>query len=128
MRKENKSPYYLIDEAFHGYGKHEESGWDTDHRGAGQFYAPSVRIRPVKSVNTKFPTFRRKNITEETSGVVTLEACLRIVSGDGFYFTPTYTESDGRIIQQWEKVEYKPEATEADYINALEDLGVKFGE
>ena len=86
MRKENKSPYYLIDEAFHGYGKHEESGWDTDHRGAGEFYAPSVRIRPVKSVNTKFPTFRRKNITEETSGIVTLEALFRIVSGDGFYF------------------------------------------
>ena len=47
-------------------------------------------------------------------------------SGDGFYFTPTYTESDGRIIQQWEKVEYEPEATEEDYINSLEELGVRF--
>lgn len=48
-------------------------------------------------------------------------------SGDGYYFTPIYTESDGRIIQQWEKHEIPDEATEADYINALEDLGVSFG-
>ena len=42
------------------------------------------------------------------------------------YYTPIYTESDGKIIQQWKKVEYEPEATETDYINALEDLGVNF--
>ena len=53
MRKENKSAYYLIDEAFHGYGKHEESGWDTDHRGAGEFYHGSYITRPVKSINSK---------------------------------------------------------------------------
>ena len=49
-------------------------------------------------------------------------------SGDGFYFTPTYAESNGKIVQSWEKVEYETEATEADYINALEDLGVDVGE
>lgn len=49
-------------------------------------------------------------------------------SGDGYYFTPIYTESDGRIIQQWEKHEIPDEATESDYINALEDLGVNFDE
>lgn len=32
-------------------------------------------------------------------------------SGDGFYFTPTYTESDGRIIQQWEKHEIPTDET-----------------
>ena len=49
-------------------------------------------------------------------------------SGDGYYFTPAYTEADGRILQSWEKVEYETEATEADYINSLEELGVDFGE
>ncbi len=49
-------------------------------------------------------------------------------SADGYYYTPAYTESDGRIVQSWEKVEYEPEATESDYINALENLGVSFDE
>lgn len=49
-------------------------------------------------------------------------------NGDGYYFTPIYTESDGRIVQQWEKHEIPDEATEVDYINALEDLGVNFDE
>ncbi len=49
-------------------------------------------------------------------------------SGDGYYFVPNYTETDGKILQSWEKVEYEPEATESDYINALEDLGVNFDE
>jgi hypothetical protein len=49
-------------------------------------------------------------------------------SDNGYYFTPIYTESDGKIIQQWEKHEIPDEATETDYINALEDLGVNFGE
>ncbi len=44
------------------------------------------------------------------------------------YYTPTYTESDGTILQQWEKHEIPDEATENDYINALEDLGVNFNE
>lgn len=49
-------------------------------------------------------------------------------SGENFYFTPAYTEADGKIVQRWEKVEYEPEATEDDYINSLEDLGVNFNE
>ncbi len=85
-RKENKSAYHLIDENIHGYGRHEESGWDTDHRGAGEFYPNSYHTRSVKSVNTLYPTFRRRNITEETSGCITLEASFCILSGDGFYF------------------------------------------
>lgn len=44
------------------------------------------------------------------------------------YYTPIYTESDGTILQQWEKHEIPDEATESDYINALEDLGVSFDE
>lgn len=49
---------------------------------------------------------------------------------EGFYYSPVYTEADGKIVQQWEQHEI-PEintATEADYINALEDLGVNFNE
>lgn len=42
------------------------------------------------------------------------------------YYTPIYTESDGRIVQSWEKHETTNEATETDYINALETLGVNF--
>ena len=44
------------------------------------------------------------------------------------YYTPVYTESGGTILQQWEKHEIPNEATETDYINALEDLGVSFDE
>lgn len=49
-------------------------------------------------------------------------------SCEGYYYTPAYAEADGRIVQSWERVEYEPEATESDYINALEDLGVSFDE
>lgn len=49
-------------------------------------------------------------------------------SGDSFYFTPAYTETDGKILQSWEKVEIPDVATEADYINSLEELGVNFDE
>ena len=85
-RKLNPNPYHLIDEEMHAYGHHEESGWDTDHRGHGEFYPRTIEHRIVKSVLTTYPTFRRRNITEETSGVVTFEGTFRVVSGDGFYF------------------------------------------
>lgn len=47
---------------------------------------------------------------------------------EGFYYSPYYAEVDGSIVQQWEKHEIPAtdEATETDYINALEDLGVNF--
>ena len=49
---------------------------------------------------------------------------------EGFYFSPFYIEQDGKIVQQWEKHEIPQtdEATEGDYINALEELGVNFNE
>ncbi len=84
-RKQNMTAYHLIDEEIHYPGRHEESGWDTDHRGAGQFYEPTREFRSVKSVNTIYPTFRKRNITEETEGVLTFECAYQIVSGDGFY-------------------------------------------
>lgn len=49
---------------------------------------------------------------------------------EGFYFTPVYTEQNGKIVEGWEQHEtpVTDEATEADYINALEELGVNFDE
>ncbi len=84
-RKNNPTAYHLIDEEIHGQSVHEESCWDTDHRGAGEFYPPTYEYRPVKSVNTVYPTFRKRNITEEINGVLTFECSYRNVSGDGFY-------------------------------------------
>ena len=85
-RKENLTAYHLIDDERHHPSHHEESGWDTDHRGAGGFYDKTIAFRTVKSINTDFPTFRRRNITEEVTGKLTFEGTFRIVSGDGFYF------------------------------------------
>ena len=85
-RKENLTAYYLIDDEKHHPRHHEESGWDTDHRGAGAFYDKTIEFRTVKSINTDFPTFRRRNVTEEVTGTVTFEGTFRIISGDGFYF------------------------------------------
>lgn len=85
-RKENLTAYHLIDDERHHPSHHEESGWDTDHRGAGEFYDKTIEFRTVKSVNTKYPTFRRRNITEEVSGKLTFEGSFQIASGDGFYF------------------------------------------
>ena len=85
-RKENRTAYYLIDDERHHPSHHEESCWDTDHRGAGAFYDKTIAHRVVKSVNTEFPTFRRRNSTEELTGKLTFEGSFRIISGDGFYF------------------------------------------
>lgn len=84
-RKDNPTAYHLIDDVIHYPGHHEESGWDTDHRGAGEFYDRTYEYRRVKSVGNKFPTFRRRNITEETSGTLTFECNYQILSGDGLY-------------------------------------------
>ncbi len=84
-RKLNPTAYHLIDDEIHYMGHHEETGWDSDHRGAGEFYAPTVTTRNVKSIGNKFPTFRRRNITEETEGVLTFECTYQVLSGDGFY-------------------------------------------
>lgn len=85
-RKENLFPYHLIDEEIHWYGHHEESGWDTDHRGNGGFYSQFQELKRVRSINTDYPTFKKRNITEETSGEVTFEGTYQVISGDGFYF------------------------------------------
>ena len=50
VRKENLTAYHLIDDEIHYPGHHEESGWDTDHRGAGEFYAESKITRVQKLI------------------------------------------------------------------------------
>lgn len=33
-------------------------------------------------------------------------------SGEGYYYAPIYTEKDGNIVQEWEKIEYEKEIIE----------------
>ncbi len=51
-------------------------------------------------------------------------------AAEGFYFTPYYEEEKGRIVQKWAMNEAPKDdsASEADYINALNELGVEFNE
>ena len=49
-RKENFTAYHLIDDEIHYPGHHEESGWDTDHRGAGGPYPGYAEFKGVKSI------------------------------------------------------------------------------
>ena len=47
---------------------------------------------------------------------------------EGYYCTEKWTETDTVIVQEWEEHEQPNEATEADYIESLEELGVNFNE
>ena len=47
---------------------------------------------------------------------------------DGFYYTEKWTDTGAAIVQEWEEHEQPNEATEADYIASLEELGVTFDE
>ena len=47
---------------------------------------------------------------------------------EGFYYVEKWEETDTAITQVWEEHEQPNEATEADYIDSLEELGVTFDE
>ena len=47
---------------------------------------------------------------------------------DGYYYTEKWTDTGAAIVQEWEEHEQPNEATEADYIASLEELGVTFDE
>lgn len=47
---------------------------------------------------------------------------------DGFYYTEKWVDTGAAIVQEWEEHEQPNEATEADYIASLEELGVTFDE
>lgn len=47
---------------------------------------------------------------------------------EGYYYTEKWVETETAIVQEWEEHEQPNEATEADYIASLEELGVTFDE
>lgn len=47
---------------------------------------------------------------------------------EGYYYTEKWTDTGAAIVQEWEEHEQPNEATEADYIASLEELGVTFDE
>lgn len=47
---------------------------------------------------------------------------------EGYYYTKKWTDTGAAIVQEWEEHEQPNEATEADYIASLEELGVTFDE
>jgi hypothetical protein len=47
---------------------------------------------------------------------------------EGYYYTEKWTDPGAAIVQEWEEHEQPSEATEADYIQSLEELGVTFDE
>lgn len=49
-------------------------------------------------------------------------------TNEGYYYAEKWTDTGAAIVQEWEEHEQANEATEADYIDALEDLGVNFNE
>ena len=121
-RKENPFAYHLIDDEIHYSGHHEESGWDTDHRGAGGEYPGTREFRHAKSIGNEFPTFRRRNITEETSGVLTFEGSFVINSGDGLYlgfYGDKGDEKEAFVLSKYEKIKI-----ENFGMNKLSDIGV----
>ena len=44
---------------------------------------------------------------------------------DEHYAVPSWKEENGQIVQEWSVEEIPDEATESDYITALQDLGVE---
>ena len=49
-------------------------------------------------------------------------------TNEGYYYTEKWTDTGAAIVQEWEEHEMPNEATEADYIQSLEELGVTFDE
>ena len=47
---------------------------------------------------------------------------------EGYYYTEKWADTGAAIAQEWEEHEQPNEATEVDYIESLEELGVTFDE
>lgn len=93
-------------------------------KGSNLVYAPNILFDgDVQIINASAEKYAEH-------GYLPIERTKQPEIQEGFYFTPTFTEADGKIVQGWEKHEIPEidEATEADYINALEELGVIFDE
>ena len=85
-------------------------------------YAPNKLIIGSEQV------FNASEETYRANGYLPIVNTEQPESTETHYFTPYYAEENGSIVQQWEQHETPTtnEATESDYINALEDLGVNF--
>lgn len=87
-------------------------------------YAPNKLIIDTEQV------FNAPDESYNAQGYLPIVNTVQPEAEEGFYYSPFYAEVDGNIVQHWEKHEIPEtdEATETDYINALEDLGVSFDE
>ena len=83
-------------------------------------YAPNKLIIGSEQV------FNASEETYRANGYLPIVNTEQPESTETHYFTPYYAEENSKIVQQWEQHEIPNEATESDYINALEDLGVNF--
>lgn len=94
----------------------------------GKLENGALRYAPNKLIIDTEQVFNAPAETYKAQGYLPIVKTDIPESEEGFYYSPIYTEQGGKIIQQWEKHEIPDAATEADYINALEDLGVSFNE
>lgn len=87
-------------------------------------YAPNILVDGnVQIINASAEKYAEH-------GYLPIERTEQPETSETYYYSPYYEEQNSKIVQLWEQHEIPQtdEATEADYINALEDLGVKFDE
>lgn len=84
----DKTAVVLVEDTSHIGCFTPRSGWDLDNRGADGL--PSVEgpypEKQIRSVLRDMPTTFKRDITEQSDGIITLEAVYTLVSGEGFYF------------------------------------------
>ncbi len=87
-------------------------------------YAPNKLIIGAEQV------FNASEETYRANGYLPIVNTEQPESTYGFYYSPVYVEQNGNIVLQWEmhEIPETDEATETEYINALEELGVNFNE
>ena len=84
----DKTAVVLVEDTSHIGWFTPSTGWDLDNRGADGL--PSVEgpypEKQIRSVLKDMPTTFKRDITEQSDGIITLEAVYTLVSGEGFYF------------------------------------------
>ena len=84
----NRTPIVLIEDNSPSGWQIRRSGWDHDRRGsAGEaFTTEGLTERLLVSNIVGMPNTFKRDITEQTDGVLVTEAVYELVEGDGFYF------------------------------------------
>lgn len=94
-----KNPIVLIEDTSHRGWYVPRSGWDLDNRGADGL--PSldggVPERKLHSVLSDMPTTFKRDITEQDSGIITLEAVYTLYEGEGFYMS--FSNKNGYMLK-----------------------------